>query len=110
MAYEKFGLELEKHQMVLMNLADCLMTVYVLESVLAAFVKNRTDMNLLMAQFIFSDNLHKLDGTTKELVGMCSEGDEVKNRLGMINRLTGITPMNTEELCNKIVEGLLTRS
>lgn len=109
MAYEKFGLELEKHQMVLMNLADCLMAVFVLESVLAAFVKNRTDMNLLMAQFIFSNNLHKLEGTTKELAGMCSEGDEVKNRLGMVNRLTGITPMNTEELCDKIVDNLLTR-
>ncbi|MDO8488901.1 MAG: hypothetical protein Q7S42_02160, partial [Candidatus Omnitrophota bacterium] len=95
------------NQMILMNLADCMMVVYVLESVLAALAKNRTDMNLLLARLVFSDNLFILDKATKELLGMCSEGDDLKKRLLMMNLLTGTTPENVKELCNKISENLL---
>lgn len=98
MAWNKFAApklgELEKevikHQMVFMNLADCLMIVYVLDSVLAALVKNQTDKNLWLARLVFNENLHKLRHLTEEIAGMCSGTTE-----------------NVEDICNNIADSLL---
>lgn len=107
MAYEKFGIQLDKHQIVLTNLADCLIVIYVLESVLAALKKDETDTKLPLTWLVFNDNLPKLEKLTRELVGMCSGNDKMKSRTAMVSKLTGFTSHNVEDLCNKISENLL---
>ena len=107
MAYEKFGFDLEKHQMVLMSLADCMIVVYVLEGVLASLAKNRTDINILLARLVFNDNFYMLYKLTRELIGMCLEGDESRDRLAQIYHLIRIPSVNVEELRNVISESLL---
>lgn len=103
-AYEKFGLKLEEHQMVLMALSDCLINLYVMESSLAASSKTG---NPEMVRLIFHDSLFEVERLSRELAVMCSEGDNQKMQLAMIRRLLKFTPENQEELCNKVSECLL---
>ncbi len=100
------GKELMKNQMVLMGLADCLIEIYKLESVLKATQKNRTEANENMTRLIFNDSLFKLEQLFKELLAMCSEGDDQKTRTSMIRRFLKFNVENKNDLCNRIVEGL----
>jgi len=106
-AYEKFGLELEKHQVVLSSLADCLIKIYVLESVLAAFAKNRTEKESLLTGLIFNDNLFELERLTREIVVMCSEGDTQRTQMSILRRLLKFSPGNKENLSDKVTALLL---
>lgn len=112
-AYKKFGPKLEEHQILLMALSDCLINIYVMESVLAAFDKNNPptggDLNTNLVQLIFDDGLFSIERLVREIIPMCSEGDVQKTALAMIRRLLKFTPVNKEELCNKIAVGLLLR-
>lgn len=109
-AYEKFGLKLEEHQIVLMNLSDCLINIFEMESSLAALAKNKTDSDTLLVQMIFNDGLFSLERLVRETISMCSEGDNQKTALAMVRRLLKFTPVNKEELSNKIADNLLKRS
>lgn len=113
-AYEKFNLKLEEHQIVLMNLSDCLINIFVMESSLAALAKNNKlagrNSNELLAQMIFDDGLFSLERLVRETISMCSEGDSQRTALAMVRRLLKFTPVNKEEICNKVVADLLKRS
>ena len=109
-AYEKFGLKLEEHQILLMALSDCLINIFVMESSLAALVKNRTDGNVDLVRMIFDEGFFSVEKLVRGIIPMCAEGDTQKTALAMVRRLLKFTPVNREELCNKIVENLLTRS
>jgi len=101
------GKELTKHQIVLVALADCLIEIYKLDSVLRVAQKNRNDLNDRMTRLVFSDSLFTVDRLIKELLIMCSDGDNQRTRLAMIRRLIKFTPENKEDLCNEIAEKLL---
>jgi len=109
LAYDKFRLKLEEHQIVLMILSDCLINIYVMESSLAALSKNKTYLNTGLVQMIFNDGFFSIDKLVKEIISMCSEGDSQRTVLAMVRRFLKFTPVNKEELCNKIVEELITR-
>ena len=106
-AYEKFGMSLEDHQMVLMGLSDCLINIFVMESSLAAFAKNKTDSNSHLVQLIFDGGLFSVERLVRKIIPMCAEGDTQKTALAMVRRLLKFTPVNHEVLCNKIVEQML---
>lgn len=105
-AYQKFGLKLEDHQMVLMGLSDCLIHLYVMESSLAAFSKTQEDS---LVRLLFHDSMFEIEKLTREVVVMCSEGDTQRTTLAMVRRLLKFTPENKEKLCNQIVDVLLKR-
>ena len=108
-AYEKYALKLEEHQILLMALSDCLMNIFVMESSLAALSKNKTDSNSHLVQLIFDDGLFLVERLAREIVSMCADGDTQRTALVMVRRLLKFTPVNKENLSNKIVEGLLRR-
>ncbi len=93
-AYEKYSTRLEEHQMLLMALSDCLISIFVMESALAAFAKNQTDLNADLVQLIFDDELFSVERLAREVVSMCANGDTQKTALAMIRRLLKFTPAN----------------
>lgn len=101
------GKELEKHQIVLMGLADCMIEIYKMESVLAAFAKSQNQFNENLIRLIFHESLADFEKLIKELVVMCSVGDDQKTRASIIRKLLKFSLENKEELCNKIVGHLL---
>lgn len=94
--------ELEQHQVVLMALADYMIEIYRMESVLAATVKNRNVHNEKMIELIFHESLFKIEKLAKELIAICSEGDDRKVREGMIRRFLKFATVNQEEMCDSI--------
>lgn len=106
-AYQKFGLKLEEHQIILMSLSDCLINLFVMESSLAALAKNKRDSDTLLVQMIFNDGLFSLERLARETIPMCSGGDDQRTTLAMVRRLLKFTPANKEELCNGISDNLL---
>ena len=89
------------------SLADCLIKIYVLESVLAAFAKNRTEKESLLTGLIFNDNLFELERLTREIVVMCSEGDTQRTQMSILRRLLKFSPGNKENLSDKVTALLL---
>lgn len=106
-AWEKFNFKLEEHQIVLMGLADCLISVYVLESALAALAKNRNDHDANLVRLVFDGKLFEIETAVRRLVAMCAEGDTQRTINAMVKRLLKFTPVNTEELTENIVSNLL---
>lgn len=105
-AYEKYRLKLDEHQVVLMALSDCLINVYIMESSLAALVKNQTDLNLALVRQIFHEALLDIEKLTKEIVPMCAEGDDQRMKQAMIKRVLKFNPINLEEITEKIINNL----
>jgi len=103
------GKALGEHQIVLMALADCLLEMYQLESVLAALKKNRNEFEERLVRLIFNDSLFALDRLIKELLVMCSEGDSQRTRLAMVRRFMKFNVENKDLLCSNIAEILLGR-
>ncbi len=107
LAYEKFNFGLEKHQVVLLGLSDCMMEIYAMESCLAALKKNRTKLNELLTRLIFDDSLFEIEKTVRRVISMSSEGDTNKTALAMVRRFLKFTPENIESISDKIAEDLL---
>jgi alkylation response protein AidB-like acyl-CoA dehydrogenase len=103
------GRELMKHQIVIMALADCLIEIYKLESVLGSAQKNRNELSENIVRLIFNDSLFKFDQLTKELLAICSEGDDQRTRLAMLKRFIKFTVENKENLINVVVNHLVKR-
>ncbi len=101
-AAQKFGLQLKEHQIVLMNLADCLIAIYVLESSLAVLAKNNNEKDSNLVALIFDEKLFELETLVRRLVAMCAEGDMQRTMNAAVKRLLKFTPANTEELCDNI--------
>jgi len=108
-AYEKYNVKLEEHQILLMALSDCLINIYVMESSLAAVAKNKTNLNTGLVKLIFNDGLFSVERLAREIIPMCAEGDAQKTALAMVRRLLKFTPVNQEELCDKVAVDLLKR-
>lgn len=106
-AYEKYKAKLEEHQILLMSLSDCLINIFVMESSLVALAKNRKDSNVDLVRLIFDDGLFSVERLVRETIPMCAEGDTQRTALAMVRRLLKFTPVNKEELCNRVAESLL---
>lgn len=109
LAYDKYNIKLEEHQILLMNLSDCLINIFVMESSLVSFAQNKMDSNARLVQLMFDDCLFLVDRLVKEIITMSAEGDTKITTLAMVRRLLKFTPVNKEELCNQIAEDLIKR-
>lgn len=106
-AFQKFMLTLKDHQIILLDLSDCLISVYVMESGLAVWTKKKSGKKEKLVRALFHEHLLVLEKTTKEIVVMSTTvGDEQKTQLAMLRRILKFSSENKEELYNKIVEDL----
>lgn len=107
-ASEKYGLRLSdvsnpQIQILLMNLADCLGIIYLLESSLASLAKNRNEHNENLVRILFTQNLLELDRLIKETLPMCGEGDTLRTLMAMSRRFMKFTPDNLADLYTNVV-------
>lgn len=98
-----------EHQIITDHLSRCLIKVYVMESSLAALNKYRNEQDERKVRLLFHQLLSDFERLPKEIVSMCSSGDEARTVLAMIKRLIKFELENKEELANQIVEDLLNR-
>jgi alkylation response protein AidB-like acyl-CoA dehydrogenase len=106
LAYQKFALDLEKQQEVLMGIADIVMEIYAMESVLLRTRKNGAGGE--MAAVFLRDAMARIELSARTLLGACSEGDGLRTNLAVLRRFAKYEPVNTIDLRRKIAHRLLT--
>lgn len=115
-AGQKFGLELEQEQEIVMNLADILAEAYVSESALLRVQKlkdsGKEDTALMMCkyrmlQLHLYESLDKVRKAGKDAIMSFSDGMEQTLMLQILNRLTPNYQINPKELRRQIADYVL---
>ncbi|MBI2062772.1 MAG: acyl-CoA dehydrogenase family protein [Candidatus Yanofskybacteria bacterium] len=97
--------ELESHQFILSQLCDSIISIYVLESVLAVLAKNSgvNDCRSYLTRLLFSQMLPEIGERLKNVVAGCVMGDDLRMRLSAIRRFLKSEPENIEFLHKQIM-------
>jgi alkylation response protein AidB-like acyl-CoA dehydrogenase len=104
-AYQKFALELEKQQEVLMSIADIVMEVFAMESALLRVAKNGAGRELC-AVFL-RDAMSRVEMAARNVVAAASEGDGLRANLALLRRFAKYDPVDAIALRRDIARRLL---
>ncbi|GAK43256.1 acyl-CoA dehydrogenase family protein [Paenibacillus urinalis] len=104
LAVQKYGTKLEKEQEVLAGLADMMIDIFALESVLARTNKqaSRTSeekaLNMIEMTKVFAyEAFLRVESVAKELLTTIESGDMLRMQLSVLKKLTRSNPVNTNQ-------------
>jgi alkylation response protein AidB-like acyl-CoA dehydrogenase len=109
-AYQKHGVELEKHQEVVMSLSDLFMETFAMESTLlrcrnlAAGGKSTAND---ICQVFLRDALTRMQAASQNVLAACSSGEELDRNMARLRSLTAYQPVNAVALRRNIADRLL---
>ncbi len=104
-AYQRFALELEKQQEVLMSIADIVMETFAMESSLLRVAKNGAGRELCA---VFLRNaMSRIETSARTVLAACSEGDVLRTNLAMLRRFAKYDPVDAVALRREIARRLL---
>lgn len=111
-AAQKYMMDLQSQQEVLMSCADIIMNAYAMETaVLRAkklAEKGNAENQVLMAQVFCNDAIQKIEATAKNTIAGMLDGDEAKMLLVALKRFTkNNSPINTITARQKIADTLI---
>jgi hypothetical protein len=105
MAFEKFGLELEKQQEVMAGIADVVMEVFAMES-----AQLRSQKNTLAADIcavLLPDAMARIEMCARPVLAACAEGDALRANMAILRRFAKFEPVDSIALRRRIAERLL---
>ncbi len=114
-AAQKYMMELEKQQEILMNLADMVIDVFTAESAILRTEKMinlhgeaSAELQVLMSKTYLSDALERVHMSGKHAICGFAEGDELRMMLIGVKRFTKYEPFNTiaarQAVADKMIE------
>jgi len=113
-AAQKFMMELEKQQEILMNIADMALHVFTMESavlrtekLIAIKGEEAAEAQLELTQCYLSDAMERIHMAGKHAVCGFTEGDELRMMLIGVKRFTKTDPYNTIALRKQIAKRLI---
>lgn len=111
-AAQKYMMDLQNQQEVLMNCADIIMQAYAMETaVLRAkkqAAKGNADRQIDMAQVFCNDAIQKIEASAKNTIAGMLEGDEAKMLLVALKRFTkNNSPINTIAARQRIADVMI---
>lgn len=113
-AAQKYMQKLDREQMILMEVADMLIEVFVAESTVLrvqkmAAVKGEEAVSLQtdMAKILVSDVMEKVNVSGKHALYAFAEGDMLKMMLMGLKRFTKLEPFNTTEARKRIAAAII---
>ena len=104
-AYQKFAMELEKQQEVLMSIADIIMEVYAMESALLRATKNGAGRDL--CSVYLRDAMSRVEFAARNVLAASSEGDALRTNMAMLRRFVKYDPVDAVALRRQIAHRLL---
>ena len=112
-AYQKYLDAIEKQQEVVMSIADLMMEVFAMESVLLrtrrlASVGKGGNAADWCAVFL-RDAMARMEIAARGVLGACSEGDALRTNMAVLRRLAKYEPVNAVALRRQIAARLLAR-
>ena len=105
LAYQKFAMDLEKQQEVLMGISDIAMEIFAMESVLLRTRKNGAGAE--MSAVFLRDAMARVEFSGRAVLAACSEGDSLRTNMVVLRRFAKYEPVNAIELRRKIAHRLL---
>jgi len=111
-AAQKFDKKIEGQQEILAMIADCIIELYVLESMVLRVVKinknkGKVDIPAAMTQAYCFDVVNKIEGKLKMAAAATFEGDDLRVLLGAIKRFMKYTPVNVKEIRRNIARHMI---
>jgi alkylation response protein AidB-like acyl-CoA dehydrogenase len=112
---QKYMTALEQQQELLANVADMIIEVFAMESVLLRAQKQlekdgeeKAALKVLMAKAYINDTFGRIELLARETLAAMEDGDVLRTQLSVLKKLTRYTPQNViglkRELAAKIVE------
>lgn len=108
-AVQKYQLKLEREQEVLSHLADIMISVYAMESVLlrtqkliARVGEDRAELPIAMTRSFIHEEFGNIEAWAKEVLSYMEQGDLLRTQLSILKKLTKRSAVNTLSLKRKI--------
>lgn len=105
LAFEKFGLDLEKQQEVVAGIADVIMEIFAMESAQLRSQKNGHAVDI--CQVLLCDSMARIEMFARPVLAACSEGDALRANMAVLRRFVKYEPVDTIALRRRIAERLL---
>ena len=110
-AYQKYGMEVQKQQEVLMNISDAIMEVLAMESgllrqrKLAASGRGRNAVD--MCGVFLREAMDQVEVSCRSVLGACSEGDALRQNMSALRDFANYDPVDAVALRRNIASRLL---
>ena len=105
LAYQKFQTDLEKQQEVLMGIADMVMEVFAMESVLLR--SRKTGAGADLCAVFLRDAMARVEVAARTVVAACSAGDSLRTNMAILRRFAKYDPVDSIALRRRIADRLL---
>ncbi len=105
LAFEKYGVELEKQQEVVAGIADVIMEIFAMESAQLRSQKNANAEDI--CQVLLCDAMARIEMFARPVLAACSEGDALRANLAVLRRFAKYEPVDAIVLRRRIAERLL---
>ncbi len=111
-AAQKYMMELQNQQEILLNAADIIMNAYAMETAILRAQKlaekGNAENQIAMAQVFCNDAMQKIEMAARNTIAAMAEGDEGKMLLVALKRFTkNNSPINTIAARQKIADTLI---
>ncbi len=110
LAYQKYLAAIEKQQEVLSGLADIVMNVFAIESVLLRTQKMNAGAESQaadMTRVLVRDGMAQIETSARTLLGSCSEGDMLRTNMAVLRRFARYEPVDAIALRRRIARRVL---
>jgi alkylation response protein AidB-like acyl-CoA dehydrogenase len=105
LAFEKYGVELEKQQEVIAGIADVIMETFAMESAQLRSRKNSIAADVCAV--LLPDSMARIEMFARPILAACSEGDALRANLAILRRFAKFEPADSIALRRRIAERLL---
>jgi alkylation response protein AidB-like acyl-CoA dehydrogenase len=109
LAFEKFGLELEKQQEVLAAIADVTMETFAMESAKLRWKKTGKSEGVAAdaCDVLLCDSMARVEAFARPVLAACSEGDALRANMAILRRFAKYDPVDSIALRRRIADRLL---
>ena len=115
-ATQKYMMQIEQQQEVMGAIADMVIEVYAMESVLLRTIKHASAqgegaaaMPIAMTRVYLSQAMDKIEASARKIIADVAEGDMLRTQMAILRRLGKHDPVNTVGLRQEIAETIIER-
>ncbi len=112
-AFQKYAMELERQQEVLMHIADIVMEAFTMESVLLRTRKlarsGKGSIAEEMCAVFLRDAMCRIEISARNVIGACGAADATRANMSVLRKLAVYDPVDSVTLRKKIAKRLLER-
>jgi len=105
LAYQKFAMELEKQQEVLMAIADIIIDLYAMESSLLRSQKTKSGGPFTTV--LLRTAMARIEVAARTVLAACSEGDGLRTNMAVLRKFARYEPVNEVAIRREIAARLL---